>query len=68
MSMNAMDLYAIQECLIGYRKLIEWLPVTNEFEGDMKDERIRTINHIIDITDNELERISKVFRDEDIRE
>lgn len=68
MSLNAMDLYGMQECLIGYRKLIEWLPVTNEFECDMKSERLETIDHLINITDKELERISEVFRNEDIRE
>lgn len=68
MGLNAMDLYGMQECLIGYRKLIEWLPATNEFECDMKAERVRTINHLIDITDKELVRISEVFRNEDVRE
>ena len=68
MSMNTMDLYAVQECLIGYRKLIEWLPAVNEFEKDMKDERVRVISHLLDITDRELEKISEVFRNEDIRE
>ena len=68
MGLNAMDLYGMQECLIGYRKLVEWLPATNEFERDMKTERVRTIEHLIDVTDKELERILKVFRDEDIRE
>lgn len=68
MSMNTMDLYAMQECLIGYRRLIEWMPPTSEFERDMKDERVKIINHLIDVADKELERISKVFRDEDIRE
>lgn len=66
MSLNAMDLYAMQECLIGYRKLIEWLPPTTEIEQEMKQDRIKTINHLIDKADEEINRISEVFRNEDI--
>ena len=64
MSMNAMDLCAIQECMIGYRKLIEWLPVQNEMEVDLKQERINTINHIVKICGVELGKISKEYRNE----
>lgn len=64
MSMNVMDLQAIQECMVGYRRLIEWLPVTNEMEVDLKHERIGTINHIINLTDAELRRLSEVYRSE----
>lgn len=65
MSMNAIDLCAIQECMVGYRNLIQWLPVQNEMEVDLKHERINTINHIIGICEKELTKLSEVYRDED---
>lgn len=68
MGLNAVDLYAMQECLIGYRKLIEWIPPTTEVEMEMKHDRVKVINHLIDITDKEIVRISEVFRNEDVRE
>ena len=64
MSMNAQDLCAIQECMIGYRKLIEWLPVQSEVEVDLKAERIDTINHIVKLCGNELTRLSEEYRNE----
>lgn len=64
MSMNANDLCAIQECMIGYRKLIEWLPVQNEMEVDLKAERINIINHIIKTCGSELTKLSEEYRNE----
>ena len=64
MSMNAQDLCAIQECMIGYRKLIEWLPVQSEVEVDLKADRINTINHIVKLCGNELIRLSEEYRNE----
>lgn len=65
MSLNTIDLCAIQECMIGYRKLIEWLPVQNETEVDLKADRINTINHIIKLCGQELARLSEVYRNEE---
>lgn len=64
MAMNAQDLCAIQECMVGYRKLIEWLPVLNEMEVDLKAERINIINHIIKLCGNELTRLSEEYQRE----
>lgn len=64
MSMNAQDLCAIQECMVGYRKLVEWLPVQNEVEVDLKAERINIINHIIKLCGNELTKLSEEYRNE----
>ena len=64
MAMNAMDLCAIQECMVGYRKLIEWLPVQSEDEVDLKQERINTINHIVKLCGTELSRLSEEYRNE----
>lgn len=64
MSMNAMDLCAIQECMMGYRKLIEWLPVQNEMEVELKAERIDTINHIVKLCGSELTKLSEEYRNE----
>lgn len=64
MSMNAQDLCAIQECMVGYRKLIEWLPVQNEMEVDLKSQRIDVINHIMNLCGKELTRLSEEYRNE----
>ena len=64
MSMNVQDLSAIQECMIGYKKLVEWIPAQNEVELDLKADRINVINHIISLCDKELTRLSEVYRNE----
>lgn len=43
---NAVDLVSIQECLEGYKRLIEWLPVIDETELDLKDNRLNIINYL----------------------
>lgn len=64
MSMNAQDLCTIQECMVGYRKLVEWLPATNEIEVGMKADRIDTINYVIRACGTELTRLSEEYRNE----
>lgn len=43
---NAVDLVSMQECLEGYKRLIEWLPVIDETELDLKDNRLNIINYL----------------------
>ena len=64
MSMNMMDLYAIQECMLGYKQVVQWLPVLNEMDVDLKQERINTINHVIDLCDKEMAKLSEAYRNE----
>lgn len=64
MAMNAQDLCAIQESLIAYKKLLDWLPVLNELETEMKGERIDIINHLVKLCGTELNRISEEYRRE----
>lgn len=64
MAMNAQDLCAIQECMIGYKKLVEWMPVQNEMEAELKSQRIDIINHIVRICGNELTRLSEEYHKE----
>lgn len=64
MSLNTIDLCAIQECMIGYRKLVDWLPVQSESELELKADRINTINHVIDLCNKELAKLSEVYQDE----
>lgn len=54
MSLNANDLYAIQECLLSYKVLLNWIPAINKEETDLKYVRLQTINHLCDVCDNEL--------------
>jgi hypothetical protein len=50
--------------MIGYRKLIEWLPVIDEAEVDLKAQRIDIINHIMNLCGKELIRLSEEYRNE----
>lgn len=63
--MNTADLCSIQECLMGYRKYIEWVPTTSVMENDLKANRIETINHLMNVCSMELTRLSQAYRDEE---
>ena len=45
--LNVIDLASIQDCLSAYKKLIEWIPPVGEVEVEMKEERIKVINHLL---------------------
>ena len=64
MAMNAQDLCAVQECLVAYKKLLDWLPTLNELETEMKADRIDIINHLVKICGVELNKISEEYRKE----
>jgi hypothetical protein len=64
MAMNAQDLCAIQECLIAYKKLLDWLPTLDELEVEMKADRIDIINHLVKVCGGELNKISEEYRKE----
>lgn len=64
MAMNAQDLCAIQECLIAYKKLLDWLPTLNELEVEMKADRIDIINHLVKVCGVELNKISEEYHKE----
>lgn len=64
MSLNAMDLCAMQECLTAYKKLIEWLPACDDIEKEMKAERINVIRHLVQLCGSELEKLSEAYRSE----
>lgn len=64
MAMNAQDLCAIQECLVAYKKLLDWLPALNELEVEMKADRIDTINYLIKLCGSELNILSEEYRKE----
>lgn len=46
--LNALDLCAIQECMDGYRKLVEWIPPIDTIDEEMKNDRLRVISYITD--------------------
>lgn len=48
MKFDLMDTHAIQECLLSYKKIIEWMPVTCPEELDLKDDRMKTIEYLCD--------------------
>ena len=64
MAMNAQDLCAIQESLVAYKKLLDWLPALNELEVEMKANRIDTINYLIKLCGSELNILSDEYRKE----
>lgn len=43
---NVVDILSIQECMEGYKKLIEWMPAMDEYEEEMKGERLKIISRI----------------------
>lgn len=64
MSMNATDLCAILECMVGYKKLTEWVPAQSGDEAELKAARIDCINHVIELCNNELRKLSEVYQNE----
>ena len=46
--LNALDLCAIQECLEGYKRLVEWVPTLDTVDEEMKDDRLRVIAYLSD--------------------
>ena len=51
---NVVDVVAMQECLEGYKKLVEWIPPLNEDEENMQLARLQIINHLSDVCENVL--------------
>ena len=64
MAMNAQDLCAIQESLVAYKKLLDWLPALSELEVEMKADRIDVINYLVKLCGTELNKISEEYRNE----
>lgn len=61
--MEMMDMISMQECLVSYKKLLEWIPATNEFEEAMRDEKFHLLDYLIDKLETNLE----VLRDGDCK-
>lgn len=53
--MGMMDIVATQECLVSYRKLLEWLPAVNSDEEAMREERFHLLDYLIDKLETDLE-------------
>lgn len=52
---NVVDVFAIQECMDGYKRLIEWMPAMDEVEDELKEQRIKVINRINKLCDEAIE-------------
>ena len=48
---NVVDIHSIQECLVAYKSLLHWIPITCVEEMDLKDERIRVVDYLSDKCD-----------------
>lgn len=64
MTMNTQDLCAMQECLVAYKKLLTWLPVTDELEAELKENRFNVINHLVQLCGKELDKLSEEYQKE----
>lgn len=53
--MGMMDIVSLQEMLVSYRKLLEWLPAINEEEEAMRDDRFHLLDYLIDKLEMDLE-------------
>lgn len=56
---NILDIHSIQECLVAYKSLLQWIPVTCVEEMDLKDERLRVVDYLSDKCDEMLGRLSE---------
>lgn len=45
---NIMDIHSIQECLVAYKSLVKWVPITCLEEMDLKEERLKVIDYLSD--------------------
>lgn len=54
---NGNDVYSIQECLEGYKILLDWLPAVNKEEDELKYIRLQTVSHLITKCDDVLEEL-----------
>ena len=52
---NVVDVLAIQECMDGYKRLIEWLPTMDEVEDELKEQRLKVIDRINKICEEAIE-------------
>jgi len=43
---NPLDLCAMQECLDGYKRLVQWVPSLDTVDEEMKQDRLRIIEHL----------------------
>ena len=59
---NAHDIYSIQESLLSYKALLNWLPVVNDKDSDLKYIRLQTINHLVNKCDEVLEAMERAER------
>lgn len=48
---NILDIHSIQECLVAYKSLIQWIPITCIEEMDLKEERLRIVDYLSDKCD-----------------
>ena len=51
---NVVDVVAMQECLEGYKRLVEWIPPLNEEEENMQLARLQIINHLSNVCERVL--------------
>lgn len=54
---NIVDIHSIQECLVAYKSLLKWIPVTCVEEMDLKEERLRIVDYLSDKCDMVLGRL-----------
>lgn len=52
---NIVDVLAIQECMDGYKKLIEWMPTIDEVEDELKEHRLKVIDRISTLCDEAID-------------
>ena len=64
MAMNAQDLCAMQECLMAYKKLLDFIPTIDELDLELKNNRIDIIQHLMRTCSIELNRLSEEYRKE----
>lgn len=51
-NLNVLDILAIQECMVGYKRLIEFLPPVDDVEEELKEQRLKLIDRITNVCED----------------
>lgn len=54
MAFNANDVLSIQESLVSYKLLLNWVPAVTKEEGELRYIRLATVEHLINLCESTL--------------
>lgn len=54
MAFNANDVLSIQESLVSYKLLLNWVPAVTKEESELRYIRLATVEHLINLCESTL--------------